>query len=196
MMPDMMPGMMHYDMNDMNMMHDMMPGQQMRAPPQGLMPGMMPEQQMRRPGQGGVPQQRMVKRLGAQGMMQQQMPPPPQYGMPPQQNMMPTEQMQRGAGQLDSGDVAQVLQEFVQSDYAIQVCNYCNVNPAGYGQLDVMFDSVQLEGTTLKVKLQYQFEQRAEKLMDRLAKHLRERMPQLRMLQYNLRSDTHTKMIR
>jgi len=97
--------------------------------------------------------------------------------------------------QADVDAVAGVLADFVQSDYALQACNYCNINPTDYGQIDGMFESVRLVDTRLVVKLKWAFEQRSDKLMDRLAKHLRKTMPQIRRLEYQIRSITNTIVI-
>jgi len=94
--------------------------------------------------------------------------------------------------QADVDSVAMVLAEFVQSDYARQACNYCNINPTDYGQIDGMFESVRLVDNRLVVKLKWAFEQRSDKLMDRLAKHLRKTMPQIQRLEYEVRTITHT----
>ena len=94
--------------------------------------------------------------------------------------------------QPDGESVALVLQEFVQSDYARQLCDYCNVPGTDYGRLSAMFESVKLLGTTMEIKLAQRFEQRSAKLLDRLAKHLRTRMPQLQRLSYEHRTTTTT----
>ena len=52
-------------------------------------------------------------------------------------------------------------------------CNYCNVNPVQYGQIWGMFETLQVEDGRLRVRLMSQFDQRGEKLMDGLKKHLR-----------------------
>eukprot|EP00320_Phaeocystis_rex_P000015 CAMPEP_0119063924 /NCGR_PEP_ID=MMETSP1178-20130426/7137_1 /TAXON_ID=33656 /ORGANISM="unid sp, Strain CCMP2000" /LENGTH=230 /DNA_ID=CAMNT_0007045317 /DNA_START=20 /DNA_END=713 /DNA_ORIENTATION=+ len=69
--------------------------------------------------------------------------------------------------------LAVVLSEFVQSDYARQCCDYCNVMPLDYGQVEGMFESLQRVDAKLIVKLKRCFEQVNVKLLDRLAKHLR-----------------------
>ena len=61
-----------------------------------------------------------------------------------------------------------------------------------YGRLSAMFESVKLLGTTMEIKLAQRFEQRSAKLLDRLAKHLRTRMPQLQRLSYEHRTTTTT----
>ena len=92
--------------------------------------------------------------------------------------------------QPDGESVALVLQEFVQSDYARQLCDYCNVPGTDYGRMAAMFESVRLLGGTIEIKLAQRFEQRSAKLLDRLAKHLRTRMPQLQRLSYEHRTTT------
>ena len=109
-----------------------------------------------------------------QGYYQQ--PPPQQQGYyreppPPQQ-----------AQGLSVDDLAIVLQEFVASPYARDICNYCNVGPTDYGSIHGMFESVRLDNDKLTIKFKSAFHQRADKLMDKLAKHLRQRTPTLRFL--------------
>ena len=97
--------------------------------------------------------------------------------------------------QTDGGSVALVLTEFVRSDYARQLFDYCNVQPTDYGQLGGMFESVQLVDTKLVIKLSRAVEQRSDKVLDRLAKHLRTRMPQIERLQYESGSPPTTRTI-
>ena len=80
--------------------------------------------------------------------------------------------------------VAQTLAEFVQSDYARQLCSYCNVNPADYGRVEGMFSSVRLSGAELDVKLTTPVEHKLDQLMSRLVTHLRVRAPQIKRLRY------------
>lgn len=90
--------------------------------------------------------------------------------------------------------VYQVLEEFTQSDFARNLCKYCNVSPTAYGQVRAMFEEVRLQDTTLVVRLNRQFEQRSEKLFDKLKRHFRQRMGgQLVRLQYETKSPPSTK---
>ena len=85
--------------------------------------------------------------------------------------------------QLDVNSVTIVFKEFVQSDYARQLCNRYNVQPTDYGQIQGMFDSVQLVDTKLVVRLSPTFDERNTALLDRLSRYLRVRIPQLNTLQ-------------
>ena len=89
--------------------------------------------------------------------------------------------------------VAQVLMDFCQTDFAKQMCEYCSISPTEFGQLSSMFESVRVEQRKIVVRLNRRFEQRSEKLLDRLVKYLRTEMPQLKQLQYEVRSPPTTR---
>tara|TARA_B100000795_G_scaffold71767_1_gene50524 strand:+ start:997 stop:1671 length:675 start_codon:yes stop_codon:yes gene_type:complete len=93
--------------------------------------------------------------------------------------------------------LAVVLSEFVQSDYARECCNYCNIMPLDYGQVEGMFESLQRTDTKLVVKLKRNFEQRNVQLLDKLAKHLRARLPPgaLQRMEYVVGSPPSTRTI-
>eukprot|EP00322_Chrysochromulina_rotalis_P011501 CAMPEP_0115849154 /NCGR_PEP_ID=MMETSP0287-20121206/11302_1 /TAXON_ID=412157 /ORGANISM="Chrysochromulina rotalis, Strain UIO044" /LENGTH=236 /DNA_ID=CAMNT_0003303111 /DNA_START=40 /DNA_END=750 /DNA_ORIENTATION=+ len=94
---------------------------------------------------------------------------------------------------LDGDSVVAALSEFVNTPYARQQCQYCGAGPTDYGQVWGMFETVRLvENNKLKVKLHRSFEQRADKLLDMLAKHLRKSLPQLERLQYDQATTTKT----
>ena len=42
--------------------------------------------------------------------------------------------------------MGQVLQEFVQSEYALMLCEYCNVGPTARGTVHGMFEEARVEG--------------------------------------------------
>ena len=91
----------------------------------------------------------------------------------------------------DSEGLAALLTEFVRSDYARQLCDYCNAPAAEYGQVSGMFERLHLNDDKLVVKLKSAFDQRAEKLLDRLARHLRAnraRIPRIRTLHEDSRT--------
>ena len=92
-------------------------------------------------------------------------------------------------------DVAMVLAEFCQSSYARSICAYCNANPTDYGNIWGMFSSVVCNGDSLAVRLGSNFEQRSTQLLDKLARHLRARLPELRQLQCEKRSPPTTETI-
>ena len=96
------------------------------------------------------------------------------------------------APELDAESVACCLTEFVETDYARRLCDTCNVAPTDYGRLGGMFESVRLRGTTIELKLKRSFEQKSTSLLDRLTKHLRQRMPQCDRLQYMQGTTTRT----
>lgn len=85
--------------------------------------------------------------------------------------------------------VLAVLGDFAQTDYAMQICEYCDVSPTVRGTVRAIFEEARMQGTTLVVRLDRQCEQRAEKIFDRLKRHLRERMPgQVKRVQYETKS--------
>ena len=96
------------------------------------------------------------------------------------------------ASELDAESVASVLTEFVESDYARRLCDTCGVGGTDYGQLGGMFESVRLRGTGIELRLKRSFEQKSVSLLDRLTKHLRQRMPQCERLQYIQGTTTRT----
>jgi len=77
--------------------------------------------------------------------------------------------------------LTELLTEFVQTDWAKQMCTYCNINPTAYGTIRGMFESVRLVDGKLVVKLNRSFEQRSDKLLDKLVKHLRGKLPVQRL---------------
>ena len=83
--------------------------------------------------------------------------------------------------------VALALAEFVRSDYARSLCQYCNVNPSDHGRIEGVFESVWLlDGGKLDVKLRTPVQHRSEQLLGRLAAHLRARAPHIRQVQYEI----------
>lgn len=81
---------------------------------------------------------------------------------------------------------AQVLNEFVQSEFARQIFNTCSVSPTDIGQIRGMFESVRLVGTRLELKLARACQNR-EGLFPRLALYLRARMPECKEIHEVLR---------
>lgn len=83
--------------------------------------------------------------------------------------------------------VTRALAQFVQSDYAHQLCRYCHVNPADYGTIGCIFTSVRLlDDAKLDVKLTMPVEHKSTQLLDRLATHLSTTVPGLSCLQYEI----------
>ena len=97
--------------------------------------------------------------------------------------------------------MTEVLTEFVESEYARRLCDECDVQPligsARHLRIGIMFESVRLTGDAkLVVTLHRVFEQRSERLLDQLVKHLRARMPEkLKRLQYETNSPPSTRTI-
>ena len=93
----------------------------------------------------------------------------------------------------------EVLTEFVESPYARKLCDECGVQPligAPHQQrIGLIFDSVRLVDTRLHVRLHRTFEQRSERLLEQLVKHLRARMPELERLLYEAKSPPSTRTI-
>lgn len=98
------------------------------------------------------------------------------------------------APQVDGDQVAHALEQFVASDYARQMCTYVNASPTAYGKIRGMFEEVRMVDNRLLVRLNRPFEQVADKLLDKLAKHLRATMGgQIQRLQYETKSPPTTK---
>ena len=58
-----------------------------------------------------------------------------------------------------------------------------------------MFESVKPVDSRLVIKLKSGLEQRSEKLLHKLARHLRERMPEISSIQYQKGTITQTVMV-
>ena len=83
--------------------------------------------------------------------------------------------------QMGRESVTLVLNEFVKSDYARQVCNHRNVEPTDYGEIAGMFETVRLvDSSRVKVKLKRIFEERNEALLDRVSRYIKVRIPQIK----------------
>ena len=184
-----------------------------RVPPQ-------PQQQGQPPQYGQPPQpQYGAPPLSPQQQQQQQQQPPPQgtygaappppaaYGAPPPPVMPasyqqpPAQQAQNvAAGEpngLDRETVRRVLTEFINSDYGKRLCDDCRVQPmiGSPNIVGAMFESAQITDARLVVKLKQVFEIRHERILEQLVPHLKARMPQLRMLQYENKSPPSTRTI-
>jgi len=91
-----------------------------------------------------------------------------------------------------------VLAEFVKSPYAKQLFDESNVQPligSGTSMIGVMFKSLSLSGDKLEVTLNQAFQQRSDRLLEQLVKHLRAGMPQLKRLNYSSSSPPSTRTI-
>ena len=99
----------------------------------------------------------------------------------------------------DRNMLAQVLLEFVQAPYAKRLIEEGDVQPligAPSKQLiGIVFESVKLNDNRLEVRLKRNFEQRSERLLEKLVKHLQERMPQLEQLLFVAKSPPSTRTI-
>ena len=91
--------------------------------------------------------------------------------------------------ELSLDNVAQVLSEFVRSDYARQCFNHVNAQPTDYGQIDGMFESVELLNTRLNIKLRQSFGERNNALLERISLYLRARIPRPRLEIHALHRD-------
>lgn len=82
--------------------------------------------------------------------------------------------------ELDRDSVVMVLREFVQSDYAMQIFTYSNIQSVtDYGEIRGMFEYVRVDNTTIEVKMKKAFDDRNTALLDRLSKYLRARIPSI-----------------
>jgi hypothetical protein len=79
----------------------------------------------------------------------------------------------------DRASVTKIFTDFVQSDFAKQTSNICNINPTDYGRIEGMFEFVRLENPRLVLKLKKNFQGRAGVIFDRLAKYIHVRIPQV-----------------
>ena len=94
--------------------------------------------------------------------------------------------------------MTRVFSEFVASDYGRRTCDECNVQPmiGSPNVIGVMFESVRVDGPSkLVIKLNQVFETRHEKILEQLVRHLRGRLPGLKMLQYENKSPPSTRTI-
>ena len=91
--------------------------------------------------------------------------------------------------------VVHVLTEFVQSDYARQACEHCNVSLTECEEVWGMFESARLVDGKLIVKLKRSFDQSTVALLEQLARHIRSRMPQVKRLQHDHGPMTRTIVI-
>ena len=102
------------------------------------------------------------------------------------------------AAALDKETLTRVLAEFVRSPYAKQLFDECNVQPligSGSSMITVLFKSLALTDAKLVVSLNRAFEQRSDRILEQLVKHLRARMPPLERLQYEASSPPTTRTI-
>lgn len=97
--------------------------------------------------------------------------------------------------QIDGNSVAEALNDFCNTDFAYQLCEYCGVGPTDRGRIEGMFEMVRINENRLEVRLQRQFEQRADKLLDRLKRHLRQSKIGIVRIDYEQRSPPMTRMI-
>ena len=92
--------------------------------------------------------------------------------------------------------LTRVLMEFVETDYARKLCDDAGVQALigapSRQRIGLMFESVRLRGTGIELRLKRSFEQKSVSLLDRLTKHLRQRMPQCERLQYIQGTTTRT----
>ena len=113
--------------------------------------------------------------------------------------------------QLSRNSVAQVMSEFVGSNFCKTTCNVHNLPPSEFGNIDLMFEEVKVSGEDLlrparrgsrhaghthapsvprvEVRLKRVFDERNEALLDRLSKYLRARIPQPHLEFYALHRD-------
>jgi len=98
---------------------------------------------------------------------------------------------------MERAQLVEVLTEFVKSDYGRRLCDEAKVQPmiGSNDILSVMFTKVVLTDAKLVVRLHRVFEQRSERLLEQLKKHLRAKMPQLERLQYEASSPPSTRTI-
>ena len=160
------------------------------------------ERAAQRAAKAAAQQQNVAASQAAQQPPAQAQAPPAQYAEQapapaPAPAAEPLDAIGRPAAESVDDLLAVVLSEFVQSDYARECCNYCNIMPLDYGQVEGMFESLQRIDTKLVVKLKRNFEQRNVQLLDKLAKHLRASLPPgaLQRMEYVVGSPPSTRTI-
>jgi len=78
---------------------------------------------------------------------------------------------------LDKVNLAQALTEFAQSDFVHTMFNYFNVQDVtSYGTWWAIFESVDLNGVTITLRLKAPFDAKRNELLERLSKYLRARL--------------------
>ena len=109
--------------------------------------------------------------------------------------MMESQYNQGGGYGLDQETVRRVFTEFINSEYCRRLCDECNVQPiiGSPHIVGIMFEKVQLVDDKITIKLNKVFEMKHEKLLEQLVRHLKVRMPALRLLQYEQRSPPSTR---
>ena len=101
-------------------------------------------------------------------------------GTPHARHQSPTPSILPEPLQLDRENLIEVLYEFVRSDYAKQKCNHFNIQPVtDWGQIGGMFVMVKISGCNINLRLKGAFNERNEALLDRLARYLRARIPEI-----------------
>ena len=81
---------------------------------------------------------------------------------------------------LNRDSVVLVVSQFVQSDYCRACCNRLNVDGTDYGQIEGMFEYVQIAEPKLVLKVKRTFGERNTALLDRLTRYLRARIPAIK----------------
>lgn len=90
--------------------------------------------------------------------------------------------------------IQQVLEEFAQSPYAMEMCSESQVPLTDRGTAYGLFKELRMQGTTLVVHLTRPAEDMATKIFDRLRKLFGERMRgQVTQLQYEIKQPPSTK---
>ena len=78
---------------------------------------------------------------------------------------------------LDKVHLAQALTEFVESDFVHTMFLYFDIQEVtSYGTLRGVFESVDLNGWTITLRLNRSFDAKKGQLLDRLSKYLRARL--------------------
>ena len=108
----------------------------------------------------------------------------------------------RSQSGIDRAALTEVLADFMEADYARRLCEESNVQPmigdpatTRLRRIALMFRTVRVDEATLVVELHQIFEQRSQKLLERFAKHLQARMPELERLKYEQKSPPSSRTI-
>ena len=83
----------------------------------------------------------------------------------------------------DEEGVTQALAEFVNSEYALTVFRFRQCSPTDFGEVFGMFYSVELVGESkILLRLKQVFDERNTDLLERVARYLRARIPDVKQV--------------
>jgi len=100
---------------------------------------------------------------------------------------------------LNGETLTRVLNDFVEGAYVRRLCDECGaqmlIGAPRQSRIGIVFESVRLTDARLEVRLHRAFEQRSDRLLEKLAKHLRAELPVLERLLHQTKSPPSTRTI-